>query len=82
MFRDRTFEICLGLALILASPTFLPINTWAAAQDHSKSDVTETTKVVAHIPLPGSAVRQIFSKRKMAGGTFICSRMFISPLSM
>jgi len=60
MFRDRTFQICLGFALILASPTFLPINTWAAAQNNSKSDITETTKVVGHIPLPGSAVRQIF----------------------
>jgi len=26
----------------------------------SKNDVKEITKVVAHIPLPGSAVRQIF----------------------
>jgi hypothetical protein len=30
------------------------------AQDNSKSDTKEMTKVVAHISLPGSAVRQIF----------------------
>jgi len=58
MSRYRALQICLGLALILASPTFLPVNTHAAAQD--SKDVTEITKVVAHISLPGSAVRQIF----------------------
>ena len=51
--------MCLGLALILASPILLPVNSQAATQD-SKNDVKEMTKVVAHIPLPGSAVRQIF----------------------
>ncbi len=60
MFRDRTFQICLGLALILASPTFLPFSSRAAGQDNTKSGMKEMTKVVAHIPLPGSAVRQIF----------------------
>ena len=60
MFRDRTLQICLGLALILASPTFLPFSSRAAGQDNTKSGMKEMTKVVAHIPLPGSAVRQIF----------------------
>jgi hypothetical protein len=56
-------QICLGLALILASPTFLPVNTQAATQD-SNNEVKEITTVVAHIPLPGSAVRQILSRGK------------------
>jgi hypothetical protein len=58
MLRYRALQICLGLALILASPTLLPINTKAATQD-SKNNGKEMTKVVAHIALPGSAVRQI-----------------------
>jgi hypothetical protein len=60
MLRDRTFQIWLGFALILASATFLPINALAASQDNSKNDTREMTTVVAHISLPGSAVRQIF----------------------
>ena len=60
MVLDRTFPICLGLALILASPAFLTSHTQSAAQDNSKSDTTEITKVAAHVPLPGTAVRQIF----------------------
>jgi hypothetical protein len=59
MSRYRALQICLGLALILASPAFLPVNSQATTQN-SKNDVKETTKVVAHIALPGSAVRQIF----------------------
>src|SRR6202008_408857 len=59
MSRYRVLQICLGLALILASPTFLPVNTQATTQD-SKNNGKEMTKVLAHIPLPGSAVRQIF----------------------
>ena len=60
MFRDRIFRICLGLALILVSPTFLPFSSRAAGQDNTKNGMKEMTRVVAHIPLPGSAVRQIF----------------------
>jgi hypothetical protein len=60
MLRDMRFQICLGVAMILAMQVCLPNNTQAATQNNSKSDITETTKVVAHIPLPGSAVRQIF----------------------
>lgn len=59
MSRYKGLQMCLGLALILASPALLPLNSQAATQD-SKNDVKEITKVVAHIPLPGSAVRQIF----------------------
>ena len=59
MSRYRALQICLGLALLLASPTLLPVNTQAATQD-PKSNGKEMTKVVAHIALPGSAVRQIF----------------------
>ena len=56
MRRDGALQI--SLALILALPTLLPINTQAATQD-SKNNGKEMTKVVGHIPLPGSAVRQI-----------------------
>ena len=56
MFGYRSFVIHIGVALILASAIALPTK----AQDNSKSDTKEMTKVVAHIALPGSAVRQIF----------------------
>jgi hypothetical protein len=56
MFRHSSFRIYLGLVVILASAIVLPTK----AQDNAKSDTKEITKVVAHIPLPGSAVRQIF----------------------
>jgi hypothetical protein len=59
MSRYKGLQMCLGLALIPALPALLPLNSQAATQD-SKNDVKEITKVVAHIPLPGSAVRQIF----------------------
>ena len=59
MSRYKGLQMCLGLALILALPALLPLNSQAATQD-SKNDGKEMTKVVAHIPLPGSAVRQIF----------------------
>ena len=57
MCRDRALQM--SLAVILALPTLLPVNSQAAAQD-SKNNGKEITKVVAHIPVPGSAVRQIF----------------------
>ena len=59
MSRYKGLQMCLGLALILALPALLPLNSQAATQD-SKNNGKEMTKVVAHIPLPGSAVRQIF----------------------
>ena len=52
MSRYTALQICLGLALILASPTLLPVNIHAASQD-SKNNGKEMTKVVAHIPVPG-----------------------------
>ena len=78
MFRDRTFQICLGLALILASPTFLPFSSRAAGQDNTKSGMKEMTKVVAHIPLPGSAVRQLLDA-PVAVVHFGIGRKFGSP---
>jgi hypothetical protein len=58
MSRFRALQICLGLSLVLALPKLLPVNTQAATQD-SKNNGKEMTRVVAHIPVPGSAVRQI-----------------------
>jgi hypothetical protein len=60
MFRNKTFQVFFGFALVLASPILFPTNNQALAQDNSKGDTREMTKVFAHIPLPGSPVRQIF----------------------
>lgn len=57
--RKITVRFLAAAALILASPFYFPNLTRAAAQDN-KTVATEKVTVVAHIPLPGSAVRQIF----------------------
>lgn len=47
----------IAAAIALAAPFFLPSHAQIAAQ---KNGDKEMIKVVAHLPLPGSAVRQIF----------------------
>lgn len=56
-----SLQICVGAALVLTSPIFLPNHTHAAAQDNARN---ERTTIVAHIPVPGSAVRQIFLQQE------------------
>src|SRR5271163_4501476 len=53
-------KIVVGAALALILPGCLPSHGRAAAQDNSKPGTRDKIVVVAHLPLPGSAVRQIF----------------------
>jgi hypothetical protein len=61
MLRTMSLQICVGAALVLTPPIFLPNHTQAAAQDNARN---ERTTIVAHIPVPGSAVRQIFLQQE------------------
>jgi hypothetical protein len=60
MLRKISLEICVGTALALMSPMILANRTVVIAQDNSKNQTTEKVKVVAHLSVPGSPVRQIF----------------------
>jgi hypothetical protein len=64
MLRKMSLGIVAGAVLALISPVFLPNHTRAAAQDNSKSAKMERTTVLAHLPVPGSAVRQIFLQQE------------------
>jgi hypothetical protein len=60
--RRMSLRIFAVAALGLISPFFLPTHTRAAAQDNGKHATGEKIVVVAHLPLPGTAVRQIFAQ--------------------
>jgi hypothetical protein len=62
MLRQISLRILAGAALLLASPILLPSHTQVVAQDNSKT--IEKTTVLAHLPIPGSAVRQIFLQQE------------------
>jgi hypothetical protein len=62
MLRQMSLRILAGAALLLASPFLFPSHTQVAAQDSSKT--IERTTVLAHLPVPGSAVRQIFLQQE------------------
>jgi hypothetical protein len=64
MLRDMSLRICAGAALVVISPILLPNHNRGVAQDNTKSATKEKISVVAHLPLPGSAVRQIFLQQE------------------
>ena len=67
MLRNMNLRICAAAALAVISPILLPNHTRVVAQDNTKSATKETKEkvsVVAHLPLPGSAVRQIFLQQE------------------
>jgi hypothetical protein len=57
--RKASLRVCAVAALGLACPFFVPSHTWAGVQDN-KSTTGDRVAVLAHLPLPGTAVRQIF----------------------
>lgn len=57
--RRTTVAMFAGAALMLVSPAIFTTHTRAAAQEGS-AVITERTTVLTHIPVPGSAVRQMF----------------------
>lgn len=58
--HKASLRVCAVAALGLAGPFFVSSHTWAAVQNNSKSAAGDKIEVLAHLPLPGSAVRQIF----------------------
>jgi hypothetical protein len=62
MLRQMSLRILAGAALLLVSPFLFPSHTQVAAQDSFKT--IERTTVLAHLPVPGSAVRQIFLQQE------------------
>ena len=66
LLRKWSFRISTIAALALISPSFLPSYTRISAQDHDKSATSDKVVVLAHVPLPGSAVRQIFTEEENA----------------
>ena len=64
LLRKWSFRISPVAVLALISPSFLPSHTRVAAQDHDKSGTRDKVVVLAHLPLPGSAVRQIFTEEE------------------
>jgi hypothetical protein len=63
-FRTTSLTILAAVALALLSPLFSMNHTRASAQDNSKSTTTDRVAVVAQLPLPGTAVRQIFMQEE------------------
>jgi hypothetical protein len=75
MLRQMSLQICVGAVLTMTSPIFLPHQTQAKAQDNTKHGAREMTKVLAHLPLPGSAVKsRLFCRKKTASDTSTCSK--------
>jgi hypothetical protein len=62
MLRQLRLRILVGSALLFVSPFLSPSHTRAVAQDNSKT--IERTTVLTHLPVPGSAVRQIFLQQE------------------
>jgi len=60
MVRKFLLPICAGAALALISPIFLTSPTRTTAQDKTKNASKGKITVLANLPLPGAAVRQIF----------------------
>jgi uncharacterized secreted protein with C-terminal beta-propeller domain len=58
--RKMSFQIAAIAAMVTMSPSFLPNYTRAAAQDDNKPVTKDKVVELAHLPLPGSPVRQIF----------------------
>ncbi len=64
MFYKMSARVCAGAVLILMA-VFLHFNrSDAATQNNSKNASKEKISVVAHLPLQGSAVRQIFLQQE------------------
>ena len=60
--RTASLRIFAAATIMLTSPFLIPNHTRAAAQDNSAS--RDKVVVLAQLPLPGSAVRQIFAEEE------------------
>jgi hypothetical protein len=64
MLRQMSTRIWSGAVLALIALIFFSNLTHATTQDNGKDGSKEKITVVAHLPLPGSAVRQIFVQQE------------------
>jgi hypothetical protein len=64
MLRKMSSRICTGAVLLLVAVFLFSNFSHATTQDNSKNKSTEKITVVAHLPLPGSAVRQMFLQQE------------------
>jgi hypothetical protein len=64
MLRNKSIRIYTGAALALIAIISLANFSHAATQNNSNNESKEKITVVAHLPLQGSAVRQIFLQQE------------------
>jgi hypothetical protein len=64
MLRKMGSRICTGAVLLLMTVFLFSNSTDATTQNNSNNGSKEKISVVAHLPLPGSAVRQIFLQQE------------------
>jgi hypothetical protein len=64
MPRKMSSRICTGAALLLMAVFLFSNSSDATTQNNSNNGSKERISVVAHLPLPGSAVRQIFFQQE------------------
>jgi hypothetical protein len=64
MHHKMSSRICTGVVLVLMAVFLFSNATHAAPQNNSNNGSKEKITVVAHLPVPGSAVRQIFLQQE------------------
>ena len=64
MPRKMSSRICTGAVLLLMAVFLFSNSSDATTQNNSNNGSKERISVVAHLPLPGSAVRQIFFQQE------------------
>ena len=64
MPRKMSSRICTGAVLLLMAVILFSNSSDATTQNNSNKGSKERISVVAHLPLPGSAVRQIFLQQE------------------
>jgi hypothetical protein len=64
MLHKMSSRICTGAVLLLLTVFLISNSTDATTQNNSNNVSKEKISVVAHLPLPGSAVRQIFLQQE------------------
>lgn len=62
--RKLSARVLVAAGLVVISPCLLPSHTRAAAQDNNNPTTKDKIIEVAHLPLPGTAVRQIFMQEE------------------
>jgi hypothetical protein len=64
MLHKMSSRMCTGAVLVLMTVFLFSNSTDATTQNNSNNGSKEKISVVAHLPLPGSAVRQIFLQQE------------------